>query len=104
MTKIPSVADGLLQGSAAGGAAGLAVGSPAWFAWLADDSLAFPAGAVLAVTVGTMITYRVTSLLEQAAGPSRQATVKTVIDWLVFAPASLCRAACGAQRRQRALP
>ena len=38
MTKIPSVADGLLQGSAAGGAAGLAVGSPAWFAWLADDA------------------------------------------------------------------
>ena len=38
MTQIPSVADGLLQGTAAGGAAGLAVGSPAWFAWLADDA------------------------------------------------------------------
>ena len=37
MTQIPSVVDGLLQGTAAGGAAGLAVGSPAWFAWLADD-------------------------------------------------------------------
>ena len=38
MTQIPSVTDGLLQGTAAGGAAGLAVGSPAWFAWLADDA------------------------------------------------------------------
>jgi LuxR family transcriptional regulator, maltose regulon positive regulatory protein len=38
MTQVPSVADGLLQGTAAGGAAGLAVGSPAWFAWLADDA------------------------------------------------------------------
>ena len=38
MTQIPSVTDGVLQGTAAGGAAGLAVGSPAWFAWLADDA------------------------------------------------------------------
>ena len=38
MTRIPSVTDGLLQGTAAGGAAGLAVGSPAWFVWLADDA------------------------------------------------------------------
>ena len=30
--------DGLLQGTVAGGAAGLAVGSPAWFAWLADNA------------------------------------------------------------------
>jgi LuxR family transcriptional regulator, maltose regulon positive regulatory protein len=39
MARIPSVADGLLQGAAAGHAAGLAVGSPAWFAWLADDAV-----------------------------------------------------------------
>jgi LuxR family transcriptional regulator, maltose regulon positive regulatory protein len=38
MARIPSVSDGLLQGTAAGGAAGLAVGSPGWFAWLADDA------------------------------------------------------------------
>src|SRR3712207_4168747 len=38
MAQIPSVADGLLQGTAAGGSAGLAVGSPAWFAWLAGDA------------------------------------------------------------------
>jgi LuxR family maltose regulon positive regulatory protein len=53
MTQIPSVADGLLQGTAAGGAAGLAVGSPAWFAWLAGDaarsfSFRSPAGAYTA--------------------------------------------------------
>jgi LuxR family maltose regulon positive regulatory protein len=53
MAQIPSVADGLLQGPAAGGAAGLAVGSPAWFAWLADDvarsfSFRSPAGAYTA--------------------------------------------------------
>ena len=53
MTKILSVADGLLQGTAAAGTAGLAVGSPAWFAWLAGDgarSFAFrsPAGAYTA--------------------------------------------------------
>jgi ATP/maltotriose-dependent transcriptional regulator MalT len=53
MTQVPSVADGLLQGTAAGGAAGLAVGSPAWFAWLADDaarsfSFRSPAGAYTA--------------------------------------------------------
>src|SRR6185503_14339524 len=34
MRQIPSVAAGLLQGT---GAAGLPVGSPGWFAWLADD-------------------------------------------------------------------
>jgi LuxR family transcriptional regulator, maltose regulon positive regulatory protein len=38
MTQIPSVADGLLLGTAAGGSAGLAVGSPAWFAWLTGDA------------------------------------------------------------------
>jgi hypothetical protein len=32
------VADGQRQGAAAGEEAGLAVGSPAWFAWLADDA------------------------------------------------------------------
>jgi LuxR family maltose regulon positive regulatory protein len=39
MKQIPSVADGLLQGTTAGGTAGLAVGSPGWFAWLADDAV-----------------------------------------------------------------
>jgi LuxR family transcriptional regulator, maltose regulon positive regulatory protein len=53
MAHIPSVADGLLQGTAASGTAGLAVGSPAWFAWLADDaarsfSFRSPAGAYTA--------------------------------------------------------
>jgi LuxR family maltose regulon positive regulatory protein len=53
MARIPSVADGLLQETAAGGATGLAVGSPAWFAWLADDaarsfSFRSPAGAYTA--------------------------------------------------------
>jgi hypothetical protein len=38
MTQIPAVAGWLLQGTAAGGAAGQEVGSPAWFAWLADDA------------------------------------------------------------------
>ncbi|HWC42695.1 MAG TPA: LuxR C-terminal-related transcriptional regulator [Actinomycetota bacterium] len=38
MAQIPSVADGRLQGAVAGGTAGVAVGSPAWFAWLADDA------------------------------------------------------------------
>jgi AAA ATPase-like protein len=53
MTQIPSVADGLLQGTVAAGAAGLAVGSPAWFAWLAGDaarsfSFRSPAGSYTA--------------------------------------------------------
>jgi LuxR family transcriptional regulator, maltose regulon positive regulatory protein len=53
MTQIPSVADGLLLGTSAGGAAGVAVGSPAWFAWLAGDaarsfSFRAPAGAYTA--------------------------------------------------------
>jgi hypothetical protein len=47
------------------------------------NSLAFLAGAALAVTAGTMVAYWVTGLLERAAGPSGQGTVKTVIDWLV---------------------
>jgi LuxR family maltose regulon positive regulatory protein len=38
MTRIPFVANGMLQVAAAGDAAGVAVGSPAWFEWLADDS------------------------------------------------------------------
>jgi LuxR family maltose regulon positive regulatory protein len=38
MTQIPWVTDGLLLGAAAGRAAGLAVGSPAWFAWLTGDA------------------------------------------------------------------
>ena len=53
MAHIPSVVDGLLQGTVAGGVAGLAVGSPGWFAWLADDaarsfSFRSPAGAYTA--------------------------------------------------------
>ncbi len=39
MAQIPSVADGLLHGTVAGRADGLAVGSSAWFAWLADDAV-----------------------------------------------------------------
>jgi LuxR family maltose regulon positive regulatory protein len=38
MARIPSVANGLLDVGAPDGAAALAVGSPAWFAWLADDA------------------------------------------------------------------
>jgi LuxR family transcriptional regulator, maltose regulon positive regulatory protein len=38
MTRIPFVADGVLQVAAAGEAPGVVVGSPAWFAWVADDS------------------------------------------------------------------
>ena len=53
MKQIPLVADGLLLGMAASGAAGLTVGSPAWFAWLADGaarsfSFRSPAGAYTA--------------------------------------------------------
>jgi threonine/homoserine/homoserine lactone efflux protein len=49
------------------------------------NSLAFLAGAALAITTGTMVAYWVTSQLERAAGPSGQGTVKTMIDWLVIA-------------------
>ncbi|GIE98543.1 LuxR C-terminal-related transcriptional regulator [Paractinoplanes rishiriensis] len=38
MARIPAVVGGLLQGTATVGAPGLAVGSPEWFAWLADDA------------------------------------------------------------------
>ena len=38
MTRIPVVMDGTLQVAAAGKSAGVVVGSPAWFAWLSDDS------------------------------------------------------------------
>jgi LuxR family maltose regulon positive regulatory protein len=53
MTQVPSVADGLLQGTGAGGVDGLVVGSPAWFAWLADEaarsfSFRSPSGAYTA--------------------------------------------------------
>ena len=48
------------------------------------NSLAFLGGAALAVTAGTMAAYWLTGLLEGAAGPSGQGTVKTVIDWLVI--------------------
>ena len=46
--------------------------------------LAFLAGAALAVTAGTMVAYWVTDLLERAASPGGEGTVKTVIDWLVI--------------------
>jgi large-conductance mechanosensitive channel len=49
------------------------------------NSLAFLAGAAVAVTAGTMLAYWVTGLLERAARPSGEGTVKTVIDWLVVA-------------------
>jgi small neutral amino acid transporter SnatA (MarC family) len=48
------------------------------------NSLAFLAGAALAITAGTMLAYWRTGQLERAAGPSGQGTVKTVIDWLVL--------------------
>ena len=38
MEQIPIVADGLLRGTVESGAAGLAVGSSEWFAWLAGDA------------------------------------------------------------------
>jgi hypothetical protein len=48
------------------------------------NSLAFLAGAAVAITAGTMLAYWVTGLFERAAGPSGQGTAKTVIDWLVI--------------------
>jgi threonine/homoserine/homoserine lactone efflux protein len=48
------------------------------------NSLAFLAGAALAVAAGTLVAYWVTSELERAASPSGQGTVKTVLDWLVI--------------------
>jgi threonine/homoserine/homoserine lactone efflux protein len=48
------------------------------------NSLAFLTGAALAVTAGTTAAYWATSLLERAASPGGQGTVKTVIDWLVI--------------------
>ena len=38
MAHVPPVADGVLQGVAAGEAAGVEVGSPGWYAWLATDA------------------------------------------------------------------
>jgi small neutral amino acid transporter SnatA (MarC family) len=38
------------------------------------NSLAFLAGAALAITAGTMVAHWATSLLERAAGPSGQGT------------------------------
>ncbi len=53
MRQVPSVADGLLRGTAAAAEPGVAVGSPAWFAWLSDDearsfSFRSPAGVYTA--------------------------------------------------------
>jgi ATP/maltotriose-dependent transcriptional regulator MalT len=39
MTRIPVVADGTLQVAAARESPGVAVGTPAWFAWLSDDAV-----------------------------------------------------------------
>jgi hypothetical protein len=50
-----------------------------------SSSLAFLAGAAVAITAGTMVAYWVTGQLGRAAGPSGQGTVKVVIDWLVVA-------------------
>jgi hypothetical protein len=53
MAQIPWVTDGRLRGTAGSAAAGVAVGSPGWFAWLADDaarsfSFRSPSGAYTA--------------------------------------------------------
>jgi threonine/homoserine/homoserine lactone efflux protein len=49
------------------------------------NSLAFLAGAALAVTAGTMVAYWAFRVVELAARPTSQGTVGTVIDWLVIA-------------------
>jgi threonine/homoserine/homoserine lactone efflux protein len=49
------------------------------------NSLAFVAGVALAITVGTMVAYWLTSLIKTSAGSERQGTVGTVIDWLIIA-------------------
>jgi hypothetical protein len=49
------------------------------------NSLAFLAGAALAVTVGTLVAYGLFRLVEIAARPTSKGTVGTVIDWLVVA-------------------
>jgi threonine/homoserine/homoserine lactone efflux protein len=49
------------------------------------NSLAFLAGAALAVTVGTLVAYGLFRLVEIAARPTSKGTIGTVIDWLVVA-------------------
>jgi threonine/homoserine/homoserine lactone efflux protein len=49
------------------------------------NSLAFLAGAALAVTVGTLVAYGLFRVVEIAARPTSKGTVGTVIDWLVVA-------------------
>ena len=49
------------------------------------NSLAFLAGAALAVTSGTMAAYGLFRLVEVAARPASKGTVGTVIDWLLIA-------------------
>ncbi len=49
------------------------------------NSLAFLAGAAVAVTAGTMVAYGVFRLVEIAARPTSKGTVGMVIDWLVIA-------------------
>jgi threonine/homoserine/homoserine lactone efflux protein len=48
------------------------------------NSLAFVAGVALAITVGTMTAYWLTSLVKPSARSESQGTVGTVIDWLVI--------------------
>lgn len=47
-------------------------------------SVAFVAGVALAITVGTMVAYWLTGLVETSARSEGQGTVGTVIDWLVI--------------------
>jgi threonine/homoserine/homoserine lactone efflux protein len=49
------------------------------------NSLAFLAGAALAVAVGTLVAYGLFRAVEIAARPTSTGTVGTVIDWLVVA-------------------
>jgi threonine/homoserine/homoserine lactone efflux protein len=49
------------------------------------NSLAFLAGAALAITVGTMVAYWLFRLVDISARPTSKGTVGTVIDWLVIA-------------------
>jgi threonine/homoserine/homoserine lactone efflux protein len=49
------------------------------------NSLAFLAGAALAITAGTLVAYGLFRLVEVAARPTSKGTLGTVIDWLVIA-------------------
>jgi ATP/maltotriose-dependent transcriptional regulator MalT len=69
MTQIPSVADGQRQGAAAGEEAGLAVGSPTWFAFLPRLRARRQLVEVRATDLGFSV--------EEAATFLEQSTVKT---------------------------